>query len=198
VTGGNQPVKQTVPIEMAEHVLRQGELFLQAQLQTAIAADQRATTIAAFFGTVGTAVAAATIAYWDGSEDSAVLISGLIGAALMIAGACICLYAARPVDFYFAGNHPSAWLPLRFNPLFDVLLGEAENYQDHIEKNAKFLSTNGRLIGWGAAIAVLAPVVSVLAWFVLSATYSLSSQAEKVRAEIHLLSFLDGTSQSSP
>jgi hypothetical protein len=183
---------------MAEHVLRQGELFLQAQLQTAIAADQRATTTAAFFGTVGTAVAAATIAYWDGSEDVAVLIAGLIGAALMVAGACICLYAARPVDFFFAGNHPQAWFPLRHNPLYDVLLGEAENYQEHIEKNAEFLSKNGRLIGWGAAIAVLAPVVSVVAWFVFSATYFPSSQVGKVQAEIHLLSSSDATSRSFP
>lgn len=165
---GEVQAKAAIPIEMAEQVLRQGELYLQAQLQLAIAADQRAATMAAFWGTIGTAVAAAAIAYWDRSSDLAILISGLACAALMVAGASACLWAARPVDFYAPGNHPQSWFDLLDRPLFDVMLGEAENYQAHIEANAAFLLTNCRLIGFGAALATSAPVLAVLVWIALT------------------------------
>lgn len=166
--------KRVVSPEMAEQVLHQGELYLQAQLQLAIAADQRAATMAAFWGAIGTAAAAAAIAYWDRTSDLGILLAGLTCAVFMVAGAAVCLWAARPVTFCIPGNHPEAWFSLLDRPLFDVMLGEAENYQDHIESNATFLESNRRLIGKGAALAVSAPVVAVLVWLVWTFKFSSS------------------------
>ena len=190
--------EQVISLEMADRVLRQGELYLQAQLQSAIAADQRATTMAAFFGTLGSAVVAASIAYWDTTSDLPTLIAGLAGAAFMVSGAGVCLWAARPVNFYFVGNHPQSWFDVLGRPLPEVLLGEAENYQDHIVSNTNLLEYNGTCLKWGAATAVVAPVFDFLFWALLSAIISPSYSEEKASDEIHLPLSSGESWQSSP
>ncbi len=47
--------------EMARQILAQGESYLQAQLQTALASDQRSTTMASILVTVAAAVGAGSI-----------------------------------------------------------------------------------------------------------------------------------------
>jgi hypothetical protein len=168
----NGEVERAAPsLEMAERLLQQGETFLQAQLQSAIAADQRAVTMAAFFASVAAAIAAVAVAYWDKSSDLPMLIAGLIGAGMMAVGACICLWAARPVDFYFPGTHPECWYEVLDKPLEEVLLGEAQNYQDNIDKNEKFLTANGRALKVGAALSAAAPLVGIAVWVLLTLIY---------------------------
>jgi hypothetical protein len=190
-----QDATGSVDAEMASTVLRQGELYLQAQLQSAIASDQRAATMAAFFGSVGTAVAAVTIAYWDKSGDVPILISGLIAAALMAVGACICLWAARPVDFFFPGNHPASWENILGAPIADALHGEALNYQDHIEANAEFLEKNSKMVSKGAMISTAAPLAGIAIWLLASAI-SLSCPAAKASALSLSQSFEGATSHT--
>jgi hypothetical protein len=190
------PTPDPPPItrEMAEQVMRQGELYLQAQLQSALASDQRALTMAAFFGSVGTAVAAGAIAYWDRSSDWPTLLAGLVAALLMIVGACICLWAARPVNFYVPGNHPERWFKVIRKPLFDVMLGEAENYQEHIEANERHLTSAGRAIIGGASLALGAPVIAIVLWVFLASPSS-SAPAATDQAETRLSS---SSSASAP
>ncbi|WP_165402800.1 hypothetical protein [Rhizobium leguminosarum] len=180
----------SVSLEMAEKVLHQGELFLQAQFESAIASDQRAMTMAAFFASVAAAIAAGAIAYWDKSSDVPILIAGLSGSSLMAVGACVCLWAARPVDFYFPGSHPSCWESVLNRPLNEVLWGEAQNYQDNIEKNAEFLETNGKMLSRGAMLSAASPLIAIAIW-VLSAAISPSYPAELVSDDSHSPSSLD-------
>jgi hypothetical protein len=186
----------TPALEMAEAVLRQGELYLQAQLQSAIASDQRATTMAAFFSSMGAAIAAASLAYWDRSGEIAILVAGLSGGILMAAGACLCLWAARPVDFYFPGNHPSCYGEVMHKPLADVICGEAENYQEHIEKNATILQSNSKLVSSGAMASTAAPLIAILIWGIVSAIAP-SSPAATASDDSRLQSSEDAPSQTS-
>lgn len=165
------PPDDAIPLAMAERVLQQGELFLQAQLDSALASDQRAMTTAAFFASVAAAITAGVIAYWDNSAEFAVLIAGLSGAMIMAIGACVCLWAARPVDFYFPGTHPACWEGVIHLPLNEVLWGEAQNYQDNIEKNAALLEKNGKVLYRGAMLAAASPLVAIALWLLFSTIY---------------------------
>ncbi|WP_179213749.1 hypothetical protein [Rhizobium sullae] len=163
--------EKSVPLDMAEKVLHQGELYLQAQFESALASDQRAMTMAAFFASVAAAIAAGAIAYWDKSTEFPILLAGLSGSVLMAVGACICLWAARPVDFYFPGTHPHCWESVLHQPLSEVLWGEAQNYQENIEKNAAFLEQNGKLLSLGAMLSASSPLIAVAIWVLSVAIY---------------------------
>ncbi|WP_164889921.1 hypothetical protein [Sinorhizobium medicae] len=173
----NDVPEESVPLDVAEKVLYQGELYLQAQFEAALASDQRAMTMAAFFASVAAAIAAGAIAYWDKSSELPILIAGLSGSALMAVGACICLWAARPVDFYFPGTHPKCWESVLHRPLSDVLWGEAQNYQDNIEKNAAFLEQNGKLLYRGANLSAASPLIAVAIWLLSASIYPSSPAA---------------------
>ena len=61
---------ENVSEPMAREILARGDKFLEAQMQLAIAADQRATTSASILVSVAAATAAAFIAFWGTSNDS--------------------------------------------------------------------------------------------------------------------------------
>lgn len=182
---------------VAEQALRQGELYLSAQFQSALAADQRAMTVAAFFATVATAIAAGSIAYWDRTEDVPILVSGLTAAVLMAIGACLCLWTARPVDFYFPGNHPACWADILNRPINEVFWGEALNYQDSIEKNEIFLTSNSKVLYRAAVLAAAAPIIAIGIWLALATIYSSSPEAA-ISDGSHLQSSSGETLRSSP
>lgn len=152
--------------EMAKTILKQGELFLQAQLQAGIAADQRAARTGGIFTTLGTGVLAATLAYGASPDPSvAVYNAGVTVFAMMIFSALMALLSARPTKFFFAGNHPKQWFDVAKNSsLAAEIMGEAENYQARIEANAAVLRWNGRLLMASNLIAVLAPVGGYVVW----------------------------------
>ncbi|WP_414815684.1 hypothetical protein [Rhizobium sp. IY2] len=194
----DQNSEMTVPsLEMAERLLQQGETFLQAQFEAAIAADQRAMTMAAFFASVAAAIGAGAIAYWDKSGDLPILIAGLVGSGLMAIGACICLWAARPVDFFYPGTHPECWYSVLNRPLNEVLWGEAQNYQDNIEKNGTFLTQNSKALIYGASLSAVAPMVGIAAWLFFTAIYPSSPAVAALDGSRSPL-FLDAYQHSSP
>lgn len=184
-------------VEMADRVLRQGEIFLRAQFEAAIAADQRAMTMAAFFASVAAAIGAGSIAYWGKSSDLPILIAGLFGSVLMAIGACICLWAARPVDFFYPGTHPACWYGVLDRPLNEVLWGEAQNYQDNIEKNGTFLTQNSKALIFGASLSASAPMIGMAAWLLLAAIYP-SSPAVAASDGSHSLLFSGACPHTSP
>jgi hypothetical protein len=157
-----------VDLEMARQIASQGEKYLQTQVQMAIAADQRAMTLAGLFTAIATAVIAASIAYWDKSGSAPILAAGVVGGVVMLIGAASCLWSARQIDFYYPGNEPAHWYAQRYATLTEAIGGEAENYQHHIEKNDAAIKANGRFLGWGAKIAVAAPIVGLVVWALAS------------------------------
>ena len=65
-----------VNLPMAERILTQGELFMSAQLQAALAADSRATTMAGMFITLALAVIAGGVAWGNSRAGLPYLLGG--------------------------------------------------------------------------------------------------------------------------
>ena len=150
--------------EMAKRILTQGELYLQNQVQLAIAADQRATTAASIFASMATAVAAAFIAFWDTSQNKAALIGGFAGAACLLGAAGLAAWAARPTDFNTPGNHPRQWFSGRRGDLTKMIGGEAESVQRRIDSNDGILSKNQEALRNAFRLALLGPIIALSVW----------------------------------
>lgn len=153
--------------DMAGRILHQGELYLAAQLQTALAADQRAMTTAGILIGFATAIIGATLAYYNQSNNVPLLSAGLTASTFMLLGSFCCLYAARPVDFTSHGSHPNQWWDLREADLAELMGGEAENYQTGISENARTLNSNASWLYRGMRCAVVAPILALIVWSVL-------------------------------
>jgi hypothetical protein len=157
---------------MVRQIVQQAETYLQSQFQAGLASDQRAMTIASVLVTVATAAAASALAYWDKTGSLPILAAGLAGATVMLVGAGLGAWAARPVDFYYPGNQPSSWYHCRRGDLVKALGGEAENYEQHIDYNEAILRNNNRAIAWSAKLAIAAPIVAVAVWAVSLCPFS--------------------------
>jgi hypothetical protein len=153
-----------VDVEMARQILHQGETFLKAQLDVALASDRRAITAASIFITFATAILGAALANFVARGSASLLVAGIAASAFMFFGAFFAFNAARPVTFYFPGNHPMEWWSCRKAALQEALGGEAENYQTRIESNERVLAENAERLGFAMRFAVCAPVVALIIW----------------------------------
>lgn len=149
---------------MVRQISQQAETFMQAQLQAALAADTRAMTMASALVTVATAILAGALAYWDKSGAVSILAGGIVTAMAMLIAAALGVYAARPVNFYFPGNQPGKWFPIRNGDLIEAIGGEAENYAKHIAANDQILETNNNALIAGARLAVASPIAGLVVW----------------------------------
>lgn len=103
---------RTLPMEVLEEVVREGEARVVAQLDAAKAADQRALTIAGFQITSATAALGGGIALAIGEESDLWLsVLALLFASIMALCAREAILSARPQLFHFPGNRPNGWLP---------------------------------------------------------------------------------------
>ena len=150
--------------DTARQIMAQGETFMQAQLQAAIAADGRATTVAGLYITLALAVLAAGFGYSDNADSNSALLAGLFAGTFLIAAAVFASWSARPCNFYFPGNQPSQWFPVRNVLLTHLLGGEAENYEKRIVFNDAVLSVNKTALERAHIIAIFAPVVGIVGW----------------------------------
>lgn len=157
-----------VPLEMAHQILRQGEAYLSAQLQTAIASDQRSTTSASIFTGFAAAIQAASLAYWTNDGQLAVVVGGVVSSICLLCGAFCHFHAARPVDFYFPGNRPEAWFGTRKVKLAVAIGGETENYQFCIAHNDEIIDNNAEWYRRGSRFVLMAPVLGTLSFSLLS------------------------------
>ena len=101
-----------LPEELQREAIREGEERLQAQLQIAGSADQRALTwggllIAAVTAALGGGIALSTKA----QPDYPLAFLALAFAAFMTWGAWSALSTTLPEKFHVPGNLPSNWLP---------------------------------------------------------------------------------------
>ena len=149
IEGKSQPVLEGADEPTIREVVREAEFFLEAQLKAGLAADQRAMSLA------GTSAAV-----------TAVLIGGTISLlaakvavwphVLAILPLVICLMnairhafnAAKPVDFYYAGNNPRFWVAdvQKKRSLISSLAGQASLYAKGILLNGKVLDENHRCV----------------------------------------------------
>ena len=153
-----------VDLEMAREIKAQGETFLHAQLQAAIASDQRATTMAGVCVTLATAVVAAGIAYWDKAGSFPILFGAFAGAVSLLFAAGCAGWSARPVDFYYPGNQPRQWYEARNADVKVALGGEAENYDRHIASNQVILTSSRKAINLAFWAAIMSPIIGGAVW----------------------------------
>lgn len=148
----------------ARQIMTQGETFMQAQLQAAIAADSRATAMAGLYTTLALAVLGAGFGYSNSADSTSALFAGLCAGVLLIVAAIFANWAARPCDFYFPGNQPSQWFPVKRVALAKLLGGEAENYEARIAFNETTLASNKRALERAHIAAILSPISGIAGW----------------------------------
>ncbi len=150
--------------KMALQILKQGETYLAAQLQTALAADARAAALAGLYTTLSLAVFAGGLGYWDKTANLSPLLSAIASGTCLAIAAALSAYSARPIDFYFPGNVPKNWIPYRKASLVPMIGGEAEHCDRSIAANDLQLSKNQLAIRRAYWFAIGAPFVGLAAW----------------------------------
>jgi hypothetical protein len=149
--------------EMAERILKQGELFLESQLKIGLAADQRAMVSAGIFAAFSASLVAATTAFISQHLSIEAAGAGYASAAMLLIGSIVCARSARPQPFGHAGSQPKMWWDIRAqNDTAAAIGAESEDYQVRIEHNEKTLAANARNLVWGLRIGMSAPVVGAL------------------------------------
>ena len=154
-------------LELSRTVLRQGELRLQAQLQVALASDQRAIVLVTLLATAAAAAIGFSAAWFDAAPTKAALGSGALAAgACFLAAAWVCGLAARPQKFGLVGAQPDKWWRdgVETRPLHECLRKESANYQGRIAYNRNVLKKNAETLRRGLRLAFVAPIFGFLAW----------------------------------
>lgn len=149
---------------MARQILAQGEAYLQAQLQSAIASDSRATSMSGLFVTLALAAVGAGLGYWQQIASVSPLLSGLTAGGLLTAAAALSAWAGRPIDFFYPGNEPRHWFGNRTGDLVQMLGGEAENYDKHIAINDRALGDSQIALRRAYKLGIAAPIAGAVAW----------------------------------
>lgn len=155
----------SIPNDSVDEILQQGQDCLSGTIQLAIASDQRATAMASIFGAGFVALLATAAAIFGGSTFNEPLFYACLttSSALFIAS-FICAWAARPIDFFVGGYEPryliksagdSSWMKKY----------AAEDVQKRIDANRKCLSKSSKCVTIGATIALVAPLLGLLAFW---------------------------------
>lgn len=152
----------------ARQILALGESYLKAQLQAAIAADQRAVTMTSILSATALAVVGASIAYFQVSKNVPTFAAAIATASVLLFAAACGAWAARPMVFWFPGNTPANWYDVRFGDFITNVGGEAENYSDRISWNNEILAANQSALMLGMVAAILSPVIGAVVWYFAS------------------------------
>ena len=138
-----------LPTELQKEAIREGELRLQAQLQVATAADQRALTWGGLLVAAVTGALGGGLALVAKEQPDYVLGALAIGFALsMLKAAWKALDTVRPGLFCMPGNKPGNWLPENWactgstdRKCALARIDQAEQMTRHIGENAKTAGT---------------------------------------------------------
>jgi hypothetical protein len=146
-------------------IVRQGEVFLSAQLQAGLAADSRSMTTAAILAAVlsflvgGTAslLAAKLDLGWHALTDVFLIV--MFGIAMLCA-----IFAARPTKFDYAGSNPKFWVPdIQQGYTFQKsMAGQAAQYAAGIQDNITILDRGQSLLRRALDLVVFALLGAIL------------------------------------
>ncbi len=155
---------------LAEMVLRQGEIKVQAQLQIALAADQRASTFAGIYTAISIAAFGASAAVFQAGAVG-LIAGGLAVAVVSLIAAYLCLGVAQPTRFHIAGNRPDNWWSdgVRDRALDECLERESQNYDRHIEHNRVILARNASRIRRALRVGLMVPVAGLVVFLMVQA-----------------------------
>jgi hypothetical protein len=163
----------SMPVELAREIARQGDVRLSALMNLATAADLRATTICGIFGAGSIGIAAAVLAVWASDHRSAALIvSGVILSIGLYAAAILAAIAGAPREFYIGGGSPDilrewSWIGHGWRNETEMLDATAVRYARSIASNSAILEMNTWRMKAALCVAVMSPVISIAAFFVV-------------------------------
>ncbi|HEX6964003.1 MAG TPA: hypothetical protein VF175_19200 [Lacipirellula sp.] len=156
--------------ELVERVLQQGEIRLSAQLQIALAADQRAVTAAAIL----VAVASVTLGFagdeiTKAATDIPFAVSTALAGLMLLISAAVCVTAAMPTKFALAGAVPENWWSdgVTERAYEECLWRESCNYTRRIVDNRETLRQNADRLRLGMYLACSAPVTGLASFGVV-------------------------------
>lgn len=157
-----RPDFSEVPPEAIKELHRQGEACLQGTIQLAVAADQRATTMAGILGSVSAAILTVAVMIATSAVPNwSVMSAAVATATVLFIGALFAAIAARPCDFQVAGYEPKrmayaaqseTWIP-RY---------ATEDLQVRIDANRIALDKTARFLNWGLFAALFALPAGVI------------------------------------
>jgi hypothetical protein len=131
---------------MLRELIRQAEVYLECQLVSGIASDQRASSFSSMLGAALAALAAGASALALSSPlFVAPLVPAIFGFTVAIRRA---ISASEPTNFEFRGNTPSGWIDdvKSKKPLSSSLAEPAAHYADGIQLNGEILARNCELM----------------------------------------------------
>lgn len=143
-------------------ILKQAELFLEAQLKIGLAADQRAMVTAGLFAGFAASIFAAVVAYWTRNQDVSnfVALFGVSTALIISVASYLSARCAVPTKFGQAGTQPKTlWESRKLKDFRTAIGGEIENYQERIDVNNKLLDRNAGRFRFAIMLAILAPAI---------------------------------------
>lgn len=161
---------RTLPDEVLAEVVREAERRLDAQLQIATAADQRALTFAGFQIAAATGSLAGGVALMAARQPDLVLAAMAFTFALVLLLACLFAMATVwPRKFSIPGNEPANWLPEEWRwpdkgfALEAARVEQASCLQECIEKNRRSAEWASRLMHWSMGVTAAAVATAGIA-----------------------------------
>ncbi|WP_143146734.1 hypothetical protein [Novosphingobium sp. NDB2Meth1] len=175
---------QQFPVEVLREIVREGELEMQARLETANAADQRALTLVGFQITAATALIGATyFLYSQHPVDKLFLFLCIFEAIFLITAAYFGIDSAKPKQFRFPGNDPWNWnisdwheKPASYqNAQVNSALAEQcyclhtslYHNRKSMEENAELTKKSVKITYWSAAIFISFSIIIIFLDFFL-------------------------------
>lgn len=148
---------QSADEAMLREILREAEVYLDAQLTAAIAADQRAYAFSGMIAAASVLLVGASYALIEAATPSPLLAwcSALIAVALFVA-AWMAVISARSTDFEFAGNQPCQWANdiEAGQTLHESLAEQCEHYDSMATTNRNIMDANSKLFNAAVNIAL--------------------------------------------
>jgi hypothetical protein len=158
-----------VPLVNVQELHRQAETCLAGTVQLAIAAAQRATTMAGIFGAGSVALLAAIATVLAATAPNTPFIGGACGtAALLFLAALTSAMAGAPTDFHVGGYEPKRFMRSA-GDLAWMRRYAIQDMQDRIDVNREVLARNAHLLRVAMAFTVAAIPMGCLLFILLKA-----------------------------
>jgi hypothetical protein len=164
-----------VPDHGIRELHRQAEVCLNGTIQLALAADQRATTMAGIFGAGSLALLAAIATVLAGNNPNVafILAAGCV-AAFLFGAALMCAWAGKPTDFHVGGFEPKRLAASASDETW-MLRYATEDLQMRIDFNRRILIESARRLVRGATLAIASVPIGIAAFAVIALSGHLRS-----------------------
>ncbi|WP_157410175.1 hypothetical protein [Sphingobium xenophagum] len=153
--------------EVLDEIVREAELYLQAQFTAAGASDQRGMAWAGFMIASTTAALAAAASLVVSGGHIILAITSLGAAAMLLLSTFLAAKAVRPNKFCFPGNRPANWLPENWHgngvgtlDIKQARLEQAHTLEKQICDNVEWAEEAGKLLHHSMDVAMAAVLLA--------------------------------------